>query len=245
MLLAHLLAAALLVLFPFWDRWEVRRLREAERLGGKSASYLRIIAGLWPFSLALLFVFPLPLLLRAPAPPGVLGLGEDLPASTTWLVVLAFAAGQVLPVVLALFNRGLRLRLVAASEAIGYLLPRSTREELLFAGVAVTAGITEELIYRGFLLRYLAAEPWGLSAATALVVSSAVFGLAHAGQGVRGVLATAMVGLLLGGLFLASGSLLLPILLHTLIDLRALAVAHLARREAAASPASAGQPGPA
>jgi membrane protease YdiL (CAAX protease family) len=76
------------------------------------------------------------------------------------------------------------------------------------------------------------------------VVSSAVFGLAHAGQGVRGVLATAMVGLLLGGLFLASGSLLLPILLHTLIDLRALAVAHLARREAAASAAPRGSRGP-
>jgi len=37
----------------------------------------------------------------------------------------------------------------------------------------------------------------------------------------------------MGGLYLASGSLLLPILLHTLIDLRALAMAHLTRREAA------------
>ncbi len=244
MLLAHLPAAALLLLFPFWDRWEVHRLREATRPGAKSASYLRIIAGLWLFSLPLLLVFPLSLLLHAPVLPGALGLGEEFRGSTAWIIALVLASGQVLPVVLAWFNRGIRLRMVAASEAIGYLLPRSPREELLFAGVAVTAGIAEELIYRGFLLRYLAAEPWELSAPAALAVSSVVFGLAHAGQGVRGMLATAMVGLLLGGLFLASGSLLLPVLLHTLIDLRALAVAHLARREAA-SAMSAGRPGPA
>lgn len=230
---AHLLAACLLVVFPAWDRWEARRLRAAARPGEKSASYLRIIAGLWLFALAALAVFPPSLLLRPPFPPESLGSG--IPPSFAWIVALAAASGIVLPVVLALLNRGVRARMVAAVEEIAYLLPRSPREELLFAGVAVTAGIAEELIYRGFLLRYLAAGPWGLSALAALAVSSAVFGLAHAGQGARGVLLTAVVGVAMGGLFLASGSLLPPILLHTLIDLRALAVAHLARREAAAS----------
>jgi membrane protease YdiL (CAAX protease family) len=233
MLLAHLLAACLLVVFPAWDRWEARRLREAARPDAKSASYLRIIAGLWLFALAALAVFPLSRLLRPPFPPGSLGSG--LPPSSAWLIALAAVSGVVIPVVIAWFHRGVRARMVAAVEEIAYLLPRSPREELLFAGVAVTAGIAEELIYRGFLLRYLAAGPWGLSAFAALAVSSAVFGLAHAGQGARGVLLTAVVGMAMGGLFLASGSLLPPILLHTLIDLRALAVAHLAQGEREAS----------
>jgi membrane protease YdiL (CAAX protease family) len=229
MVLAYLLAACLLLVFPVWDRWETSRLREAARHDAKSASYLRIIAGLWLFALAALVVFPLSRLLRAPFPPGSFGSG--LPPSATWIVVIAATSGIVLPVVIAWFHRGVRARMVAAVEEIAYLLPRSPREELLFAGVAVTAGIAEELIYRGFLLRYLAADPWGLSALPALAVSSAVFGLAHAGQGARGVLLTSVVGAAMGGLFLASGSLLPSILLHTLIDLRALAVAHLARRE--------------
>lgn len=229
--MAHLLAASLIVLFPLWDLWEARRLREAAQPGAKSAIYVRIIALLWLFALALLPVFPAPVLFRAPFAAGALG--GELPPSTGWIIAGAAAAGQLLPLVLARFDRGLRLRLAAAYAAAEHLLPRSTREELLFAGVAVTAGITEELIYRGFLLRYLADGPWGLSAPAALGIAAAVFGVAHAGQGVRGMLATAVLGLLLGGLFLASGSLLLPILLHTLIDLRALAVAHLARREAA------------
>lgn len=227
MLLAHLLAAAVVVLFPLWDLWEARRLREAVRPGAKSPVYLRIIAILWLFTCAALLVFPLSSLLRAPTSPG-----SGIPPSTAWIIAAAAGVGQLLPVVFARFDPGLRARLAAAFDQVAYLLPRTAREKLLFAGVSVTAGITEELIYRGFLLRYLAAGPWGLSAAAALVVSSAVFGLAHAGQGAKGMLLTGVVGLLLGGLFLASGSLLLPMVLHTLIDLRALAVAHLARREA-------------
>jgi membrane protease YdiL (CAAX protease family) len=58
-----------------------------------------------------------------------------------------------------------------------------------------------------------------------------LFGLAHAGQGVKGVLATAAMGLLFGWLYVASGTLLLPMVLHALVDLRALAVAYLARSE--------------
>lgn len=238
---AHLLVACLLVAFPAWDRWEARWLRAATLPGAKSASYLRIIAGLWLVALAALVVLPPSRLLRAPFPPESLGSG--LPPSATWIVVIAASSGIVLPVVIAWLNRGVRARMVAAVAEIGYLLPRSPREELLFAGVAVTAGIAEELIYRGFLLRYLAADPWGLSALPALAVSSVVFGLAHAGQGARGVLVTAVVGVVMGGLFLASGSLLPPILLHTLIDLRALAVAHLARREREASADGPPSPG--
>jgi membrane protease YdiL (CAAX protease family) len=231
MLLAHLLAAALVVLFPLWDVWEARRLREAVRPGAKSPIYLRIIAVLWLFACAVLLVFPLSSLFRPPPAPGAPWSG--LSPTTAWIIAAAAGMGQLLPVVFARFDPGLRARLAAAFDEIGYLLPRTAREKLLFAGVSVTAGITEELIYRGFLLRYLAAGPWGLSAVAALAVSSLAFGVAHAGQGAKGMLATGVVGLLLGGLYLASGSLLLPILLHTLIDLRALAVSHLARREAA------------
>lgn len=230
MLLAHLLAAALLVLFPLWDLWEARRLREAVQPGAKSRIYLRIIAVLWIFACATLLVFPLPSLFR---PPPATGPWKELSPATAWIIAAAAGMGQLLPVVFARFDPGLRARLAAAFDEIGYLLPRTTREKLLFAGVSVTAGVTEELIYRGFLMRYLAAGPWGLSAVAALAVSSLAFGVAHAGQGAKGMLLTGVLGLLMGGLFLASGSLLLPILLHTLIDLRALAVAHLARREAA------------
>jgi len=97
------------------------------------------------------------------------------------------------------------------------------------AGAAVvTAGICEEVIYRGFLLRYLQEGPMRLNAPIALIFSSVMFGLFHAGQGVGAILGTAVGGFLFGVIFLGRGSLLLPILLHALNNLRVVAMAYLA-----------------
>jgi membrane protease YdiL (CAAX protease family) len=52
------------------------------------------------------------------------------------------------------------------------------------------------------------------------VAAAAVFGLAHLYQKVTGVVATAIAGLLFCVLYVKTGSLLLPILLHVAIDVR-------------------------
>ena len=67
---------------------------------------------------------------------------------------------------------------------------------------------------------------WG-----AMILSSVIFGLMHAYQGLAGVIRTAAIGLLLAGFFVASGSLLLSIILHVIIDAYAGALSWLARRE--------------
>ena len=76
-------------------------------------------------------------------------------------------------------------------------------------------------------MRYLQWAPWGLPLGLSLAISSAIFGLAHAGQGIKGMMGTAAVGLILGWIYLASGNLLVPIIVHALIDLRALAMVML------------------
>ena len=53
----------------------------------------------------------------------------------------------------------------------------------------------------------------------AVGVSATAFGLAHAYQGPRGVLKTGAIGLAMGALFVLSGSLWAPMLLHAVIDL--------------------------
>jgi membrane protease YdiL (CAAX protease family) len=57
-----------------------------------------------------------------------------------------------------------------------------------------------------------------------VTVAGAVFGLAHAYQGVTGVVTTGVLGGVLAALYLGTGSLLLPVVLHALIDLRFLLV---------------------
>ncbi len=95
-------------------------------------------------------------------------------------------------------------------------MPVSAAEMRVFAGVSVTAGICEELLYRGFILWYLGAL---LPRGWAIVAAVAIFGIGHAYQGVRGVLMTAMVGGIAMAVYLWTGSLIAPIVMHATVDL--------------------------
>jgi len=86
------------------------------------------------------------------------------------------------------------------------------------------------------MLHYLHVFPWTLNLTLALLISSLIFGLNHLFGGVGGVVESATAGFLLGLLFLLSGNLLLPIILHVLIDLRMLVILRpLAEQTAAAT----------
>jgi membrane protease YdiL (CAAX protease family) len=99
------------------------------------------------------------------------------------------------------------------------LVPTNNRERLWWAAVAVSAGICEELVFRGWLLATLRSE-LGLGGLGLLLAAAAIFGLAHIYQGVSGVVLTALVGAFFCVVYVKTGSLLVPILLHTAIDVR-------------------------
>jgi membrane protease YdiL (CAAX protease family) len=94
----------------------------------------------------------------------------------------------------------------------------------LFTVVGVTAGVCEEWLYRGFFLAVVAALAGGLPTGVLVLVAALAFGLAHAYQGRAGVLTTGLLGGVMAALYLQTGSLLLPVLLHAAIDLRFLLV---------------------
>lgn len=95
------------------------------------------------------------------------------------------------------------------------VLPASDREMRTFFGVSATAGICEELLYRGFAIHYLSL--W-MPVPLAALAASVAFGVGHAYQGPRGVLTTGLLGLLFAALYLASRTLWPVVLLHALLD---------------------------
>jgi len=104
------------------------------------------------------------------------------------------------------------------AQALGNLvhfLPCTIEHLRAFLKLSVTAGIVEEIIYRGFVIWYLALVMpiWG-----AVVVSSVLFGIGHSYQGVSGAIKTGLVGLSFGTLYVLTGSIWLPILGHVLLD---------------------------
>ena len=101
------------------------------------------------------------------------------------------------------------------------MLPRTAREKRWFAAVSASAGITEEIIYRGFFFYILMGVFPELPVILYPVMGGAAFGIVHGYQGISGGLRTALVGILLGALYIASGSLLPGMLLHFLMDFSA------------------------
>ncbi len=103
------------------------------------------------------------------------------------------------------------------TRLVHQLMPVTGKERRLFAGLSLCAGFGEEMAYRGYALTALVLATG--SATLALIVTSATFGVLHAYQGPIGVVRTGVVGLIMGAVFLHTGSLWPPIVAHTLIDL--------------------------
>ncbi len=100
------------------------------------------------------------------------------------------------------------------------LLPRTRQERLVFAGLAVTAGICEEILYRGFGIAYIEWLLPGVDSAAIILIIGVTFGFVHLYQGPRNVILTGVLGGLFAWLTLATGTLLPAIVIHVLVDLR-------------------------
>jgi len=154
--------------------------------------------------------------------PDELAIGTAVPVGELPVPILAGAGaalvGSIVGVVVAR-RSGKATPLTGDIEA---LVPVTALERRWFAAVCVCVGVCEELLYRGFMGAWL--SDLGLNGIAVLVVGSVFFGLAHAYQGWSGVLGTTLLGALLHVLYVGTGSLWVPIVLHILIDLRLLAV---------------------
>lgn len=135
-----------------------------------------------------------------------------------------------------------RVRRAPAKTATGLgrvrnIIPSSGVEIAAFMAVCLTAGICEELLYRGWLLNVLQAATGSVWAAVA--IDALVFGACHLYQGRWAAVRTGFVGLQLALLFVATGSLIPGQALHAGVDvLVGLAGALAVRRRGAEEPPS-------
>jgi membrane protease YdiL (CAAX protease family) len=99
------------------------------------------------------------------------------------------------------------------------ILPHSKSELIVFLGLAVTAGLCEEFLYRGFAMLVFLRMDWPNW--LVVLASAALFGLAHLYQGRGGLIGTMLLGLVFGMLRIVTGSLLAPIFCHMAVDIAA------------------------
>lgn len=112
------------------------------------------------------------------------------------------------------------LRLPEPERDRGLLAPRTTAERAMAAGVAVTGGVFGELLYRGLFILLVASM--GVPLWIAAVLSVLLFSVAHLYQGWWGLVSAGASGTLFTVLYLGTGSVWVPVLVHVALNLRSL-----------------------
>jgi membrane protease YdiL (CAAX protease family) len=101
--------------------------------------------------------------------------------------------------------------------SISPLLPNGMTEGALWVLLSISAGISEEIVFRGYLQRQLTAFTG--RASLALILQAAVFGIAHGYQGVHACLSIAIYGAMFTLLALWRKSLRPGIIAHAWTDI--------------------------
>ena len=129
----------------------------------------------------------------------------------------AVEVGTLLLIQLVIIGRGAR---IPGFRKLAPLLPRTAAERREWTLVSIGAGVSEELLYRGVLPALMLILDPRLSLVDVMLLQAVLFGVAHYYQGLVGMVATAVVGALLGLSVLATGSLWPAVVAHVVLDAR-------------------------
>jgi uncharacterized protein len=214
----HLLAAYAIVAAAFLGRaWYERARRRIEAGDGQAKLKLYraivleqiittlVVLGLWFFG-------------------GISGARLGLGSPRWWWLSVGLTialGGWLVWSGIRLRTKGTKIR-EKLRERAGAILPDTIEERRWFAAISLGAGVSEELIFRGFLFYYFILWFPHINGLENALLTSVIFGLAHLYQGWKGILSAGVSGLILAGLFLLSGNLLLPMVVHAVGDLRVL-----------------------
>ena len=191
--------------------------------------YINTIIGLWvPTAFILLLVVITDLTLKQ--------IGLAIPKINTevfgnWVTYIALAIGFLYLILVVYyivgykFSKKIKQQLLKKKKeeweksVVSPIFPVTNKEKELWTYVSITAGVMEEIIYRGFLIFAVGYLLPNLSIMIVILISSALFGLAHTYQGfAMGVLRTTIFGVLFSVLYISLGSIIPLILFHFLLD---------------------------
>lgn len=211
-----ILAAVVALLWPLqqnlieWPRFQAS-LRAGEP-GARVRGYRKAMAHQWVLALVVVAAW---LAQGRGLPTLGLGWGQGWLA---WTMAGVALAGVVL---MALQTRSIaasaeaRAQVLKSVASVRDVLPHDRREFAEFRALSVTAGVCEELLFRGFVTWVIAAYAgiW-----VGVIVSAALFGFAHLYQGTKGIVQSGVIGLLMSAIYAAAGSLWPAMVLHAAVD---------------------------
>lgn len=226
-LIHHGIVLFLVVVFPIWDYFETRLLKTRRHPSIRLHSYFKTMA--WQIAFVALIVATMPGSEWITPPPlhienshGIVTVPRFHPVIIA-LIVVGFTS-LILPFALSRFIPELKEEEQKRYNEIAFFLPQTPLERRWFVVLSLAVGVCEEIIFRGFLIRYFMAAPFHFSVVPAVLASAFVFGIDHGYQGWQGMLTTTFFALVLTAIYFAAGNLWVPMLFHVLMDLRLLLI---------------------
>lgn len=120
-------------------------------------------------------------------------------------------------IILNILSRALTYFGLMTTPELSYLLPKTIIERSVWIILAISAGVSEEICFRGFVITRMArltGSVW-----PGAIIGSLAFGASHSYQGIGGIIVIGVYGLMFALLFLARGSLVPCIVAHALQDI--------------------------
>lgn len=147
-------------------------------------------------------------------------LGARRPALRDWRDDILLAAAFWIASVIILTAIGVIFKLAHLStpqKTLAQLAPQNAIELLLWVVLSISAGICEELAFRGYLLQQFSRA--GRSIWAGVAASSLLFGVAHGYEGASGMIAITIYGALFCALVIKRGSLRPGMMAHAWHDI--------------------------
>jgi membrane protease YdiL (CAAX protease family) len=224
--LQHGLVLLILVAGPVWDHYEFKRLKATTDPAAKVRFYRKIFVAQWLLSGVVLLAVGRSIF---EAPEKFAWMGPLWSKTIGGGLAIGLGLGLLAPFMVVRSEQG-RAAVRKAFGKLGFFVPTQAGQFGWFGAICVTAGVCEEWIFRGFLFRYFGQTPWHWGLAAAFVLSAVLFGVNHFYQGWKGIISTGLMGAGFGLLYLWTGSLLGPMIVHALVDLRGLALLMVVHR---------------
>lgn len=149
-----------------------------------------------------------------------IGLRQPNDNNLQWWLTLLFIVIYAADTVYTLSSRSHREKALEHLNKKTPFLPAVRSELPLYLVMCLSAGVFEEMVFRGFLVTYCYYLFSGISYQWlwAIILPTVIFSVAHYYQGAKAVIKSLVLSFLFGYIFLVSGSLLIVMFLHFLVN---------------------------
>jgi len=204
----EILLIATILIYP-----QVDLINEKYKSKNKIVEYIKIAIFLWVPTILLIFLYL----------NGLLSIGDfKFVVEYNWqnILMLSLLFIAIIYVFLLInsirINKELREEIIKKFENYQDLMPVTRNETIVFSIiVSVSAGICEELLFRAYLYNLIEGH---IGLLAAVLLSSVIFGLWHIYLGWKEVIRTGIMGIVLCGIYIFTGNIILPILIHIFVD---------------------------